>query len=273
MSGKSARKANGGAGPRTLAIDIGGTGLKASVLDENGNMIAEEVRIDTPYPCPPKVMLKSLEKLVEPLPAYDRISVGFPGVVGKGNVITAPHFGNRVWRDFPLAEELSERLGKPVRLLNDAEVQGFGVIVGRGLEVVLTLGTGAGTAVFREGELMPHLELAQHPIGRWGTYNDYVGDKALKKKGKRKWNRRVEKTMAILHSLLHFDVLYIGGGNARKIEIVPDNVIIVPNEAGITGGVKLWRAPRGLGAFAHEGPPRPDGYSVSPAKVSPTPVA
>jgi hypothetical protein len=54
---------------------------------------------------------------------------------------------------------------------------------------------------------------------------------------------------------------------------VPDNVIIVPNEAGITGGVKLWRAPRGLGAFAHEGPPRPDGYSVSPAKVSPTPVA
>jgi polyphosphate glucokinase len=252
MGGKSRSKANGGAGPRTLAIDIGGTGLKASVLDENGSMIAEEVRIDTPYPCPPKVMLKSLEKLVEPLPPYDRVSIGFPGVVGKGKVITAPHFGNRVWRDFPFAAELSERLGKPVRLLNDAEVQGFGVIVGRGLEVVLTLGTGAGTAVFRDGELMPHLELAQHPIGKWGTYNDYVGDKALKKKGKRKWNRRVEKTVTILYSLLHFDVLYIGGGNARKIEIVPDNVIIVPNEAGITGGVRLWRAPRGQGAFAHE---------------------
>lgn len=252
MGGKAKSKANGHAGPRTLAIDIGGTGLKASVLDENGNMIAEEVRIDTPYPCPPKVMLESLEKLVGPLPAYDRVSVGFPGVVGKGKVITAPHFGNRVWRDFPLAAELSERLGKPVRLLNDAEVQGFGVIVGRGLEVMLTLGTGAGTAVFREGELMPHLELAQHPIGKWGTYNDYVGDKALKKNGKRKWNRRVEKTVTILYSLLHFDVLYIGGGNARKIEIVPDNVIIVPNEAGITGGVKLWRAPRGQGAFAHE---------------------
>ncbi|MBN9078164.1 MAG: chromosome partitioning protein ParA [Rhizobiales bacterium 65-79] len=252
MGGKSTGKAKGDAGPHTLAIDIGGTGLKASVLDKNGNMIAEEVRIDTPYPCPPKVMLESLEKLVEPLPSYDRISVGFPGVVGKGKVITAPHFGNRVWCDFPLADELSKRLGRPVRLLNDAEVQGFGVIVGRGLEVVLTLGTGAGTAVFREGELMPHLELAQHPIGKWGTYNDYVGDKALKKKGKRKWNRRVEKTVAILYSLLHFDVLYIGGGNARKIEVVPDNVIIVPNEAGITGGVKLWRAPRGQGAFAHE---------------------
>jgi polyphosphate glucokinase len=251
MGGKSAGKVKG-AGPRTLAIDIGGTGLKASVLDPNGNMIADEVRIETPYPCPPDVMLGSLVKLVEPLPAYDRISVGFPGVVGKGNVITAPHFGNRVWRDFPLASELGDRLGKPVRLLNDAEVQGFGVVVGRGLEVVLTLGTGAGTAVFREGELMPHLELAQHPIGKWGTYNDYVGDKALKKKGKRKWNRRVEKTIKILHSLLHFDVLYIGGGNAKKIEIVPDNVIIVPNEAGITGGVKLWAAPRGQGAFAHE---------------------
>ena len=69
---------------RTLAIDIGGTGLRASVLDENGNMIGEEVRIDTPYPCPPKVMLESLEKLVGPLPAYDRVSVGFPGVVGNG---------------------------------------------------------------------------------------------------------------------------------------------------------------------------------------------
>jgi polyphosphate glucokinase len=252
MGGKSRSKVNGGAGPRTLAIDIGGTGLKASVLDENGNMTAEEVRIDTPYPCPPKVMLKSLEKLVEPLPDYDRVSVGFPGVVGKGKVITAPHFGNRVWRDFPLAARLSERLGKPVRLLNDAEVQGFGVIVGRGLEVVLTLGTGAGTAVFRDGELMPHLELAQHPIGKWGTYNDYIGDRALKKKGKRKWNRRVEKTIVILDSLLHFDVLYIGGGNGKRVEIVPDNVIIVPNEAGITGGVKLWRAPRGQGAFAHE---------------------
>ena len=257
MGGKPKSKANGRAGPRTLAIDIGGTGLKASVLDENGNMVAEEVRIDTPYPCPPKVMLKSLEKLVEKLPAYDRVSVGFPGVVGKGTVITAPHFGNRIWRDFSLANELSERLGKPVRLLNDAEVQGFGVIVGRGLEVVLTLGTGAGTAIFREGELMPHLELAQHPIGKWGTYNDYVGDKALKKKGKRKWNRRVEKTVTILYSLLHFDVLYIGGGNARKIEIVPDNVIIVPNEAGITGGVRLWRAPRGQGAFAHETEDKP----------------
>jgi polyphosphate glucokinase len=257
MGGHSGRKGNGSAGPRTLAIDIGGTGLKASVLDEQGGMVAEEVRVETPYPCPPKVMLASLEKLVEPLPGYARVSVGFPGVVGRGNVVTAPHFGNRIWRDFPLADELAKRLGKPVRLLNDAEVQGFGVIVGRGLEVVLTLGTGAGTAVFREGELMPHLELAQHPIGKWGTYNDYVGDRALKKKGRRKWNRRVEKTIAILHSLLHFDVLYIGGGNARKIEIVPDNVIIVPNEAGITGGVKLWSAAPGSGAFAHE--PATDG--------------
>lgn len=268
MGGKSAGKRNGGGGPRTLAIDIGGTGLKASVLDEHGGMLADEVRIDTPYPCPPKVMLKSLEKLVEPLPEFDRVSVGFPGVVGKGKIITAPHFGNRVWRAFPLARKLGERLGKPVRLLNDAEVQGFGVIVGRGLEVVLTLGTGAGTAVFRDGELMPHLELAQHPIGKWGTYNDYVGKDALDRKGKRKWNRRVRKTIKILHSLLHFDVLYIGGGNAKKIDIVPDNVIIVPNEAGITGGVKLWAAPRGLGAFAHEGPPNDGAASKLPIEIT-----
>ncbi len=270
MGGKKAGKGNGASGPRTLAIDIGGTGLKASVLDEHGVMLAEEVRIETPYPCPPRVMLKSLEKLVEPLPECDRISVGFPGVVDKGNVITAPHFGNRVWRAFPLAEKLSERLGKPVRLLNDAEVQGFGVIVGRGLELVLTLGTGAGTALFRDGELMPHMELAQHPIGKWGTYNDYVGDHAMHKKGKRKWNRRVRRTIKILHSLLHFDVLYIGGGNAKKIKIVPDNVIIVPNEAGITGGVRLWGAPQGAGAFAHEGSPSAGAASNMLTELSPT---
>lgn len=169
---------------RTLAIDIGGTHLKASVLDGAGKMLVDEVKVKTPYPCPPKVMLKALLRMLGPVKEYDRISVGFPGVVAKGNVVTAPHFGNRVWRNYPLADTLADHLGKPVRLLNDAEVQGYGVVVGRGLELVLTLGTGAGTALFRDGELMPHMELAQHPIRGKKTYNDYVGDKALEKKGK-----------------------------------------------------------------------------------------
>ncbi len=227
-------------GPRTLAIDVGGTGLKASVLDQAGKMLTDRIRVDTPYPCPPEVLIQTLVALVAPLPAFDRISVGFPGVVRDGRTLTAPHFGDRLWRDFPLAAVLGERLGKPARVLNDAEVQGFGIVTGRGLEVVLTLGTGAGTAVFRDGALTPHLELAQHPIHDNKTYNDYIGSKALRRKGAKKWSRRVRKTIRILNSLLHYDILYLGGGNGDKVINPPRDVRIESNQAGITGGIRLW---------------------------------
>lgn len=225
---------------RTLAIDIGGTGLKASVLDSSGKMLVDYVRMTTPYPCSPNVLLQALQDLIKPLPAFDRVSAGFPGVIRRGVVITAPHFGKHRWPGFHLAEALAKRLKKPTRLLNDAEVQGFGLIIGSGLEVVLTLGTGAGTAVFCDGELMPHLELAQHPIHNNKTYNDYIGDKALRRKGIKKWNRRVRKTIAILHTLLNYDLLHLGGGNAVKIIDPPCGVRIGSNLAGITGGVRLW---------------------------------
>ncbi len=224
----------------TLTIDIGGTGLKASVLDRVGKMLVDRVRVATPYPCSPTILLKALADLVAPLPAFDRISVGFPGVIRDGRTLTAPHFAARPWRDFPLAAALSKRFGKPVRLLNDAEVQGFGIVKGRGLEVVLTLGTGAGTAVFRDGALMPHLELAQHPIHHNQTYNDYVGSEALRREGAKKWSHHVRETIKILGSLLHYDVLYLGGGNGDKVIGLSGNVKIASNQAGITGGIRLW---------------------------------
>jgi polyphosphate glucokinase len=225
---------------RTLVLDIGGTGLKASVLNRAGRMLVKRVRVATPYPCPPDVLLKTLASLAAKLPAFDRVSVGFPGVVRDGRILTAPHFGERPWRDYPLAAALAKRFGKPVRLLNDAEVQGFGVVKGRGLEVVLTLGTGAGTAVFRDGALMPHLELAQHPIHDNETYNDYIGDRVLRHAGLRKWNRHVHKAIEILYALLHYDTLYLGGGNGDKVVNPPRGVRIVSNGAGITGGIRLW---------------------------------
>ena len=225
---------------KTLAIDIGGTGLKASVLDHTGRMMVDRVRVATPYPCPPDVMIKTLVELVAPLPAYDQVSVGFPGVVQHGRTVTAPHFDDPAWPDFPLAAALAKELGAPVRMLNDAEVQGFGIVKGWGLELVLTLGTGAGTALFRDGVLMPHLELAQHPLHGKKTYNGYIGNAVRKKIGKKKWSRRVHKTIAVLHSLLHYDVLYLGGGNAGKVIDPPEHVVIESNDAGITGGVRLW---------------------------------
>lgn len=228
--------------PKTLAIDIGGTGLKGSVLDASGHMLHEKAWRKTPDEMTPAVLLDEVEALVKDLPAFDRASVGFPGAVRRGRILTAPHFPDAAWRDYPLADAVADRLGKPARLGNDADVQGLGVIAGKGIEFVLTLGTGAGTSLFEDGVMAPHMEFAHHPIRRNKTYNDYIGRDALAEVGHKRWNKRVHKVIAILDSLVHYDTLYIGGGNGRKVEGELDpRVKIVPNEAGITGGIALWR--------------------------------
>ena len=230
---------------RTLAIDVGGTSLKASVLNARGVMVADRVSIATPYPCPPRVLVNALVKLVQPLPAYDRISVGFPGYVRGDKVITAPHYGDRLWRGFDLADALKAKLGRPVRLLNDADMQGLAAIKGRGLELVVTLGTGVGTALFRDGELMPHLELAHHPVHKKKDYNGYLGKKALKKARKKKWNRRLQRVIKILHALFQFDTLYLGGGNSRKVTFkLGAHTRLISNRDGILGGFMLWAPPQ-----------------------------
>ena len=132
-------------------------------------------------------------------------------------MLTAPHWGTKEWANFELATKLSRRMGGAAsRLINDAEMQGLAVIKGKGLELVVTLGTGAGTALFRDGEMMPHLELAHHPIYKKKTYNDYIGDRALKKAGKKHWNKRIACMIGILYRLLHFDRLFSAAGTPRK---------------------------------------------------------
>jgi len=225
----------------TLALDIGGTGLKASVLDISGNMVADRVRIPTPHPCPPETLVAALKELVKPLPSYDRISVGFPGVIRDGTIITAPNLDTALWHGFPLQNQIAKALGKPARLLNDAEVQGLGLITGHQLEVVITLGTGVGSAIFANGRLTPHLELAHHPIKGDMTYDEYLGEAARKKVGKKKWNKRVLRMIEILSVLTNFDTLHLGGGNAGHVTgPLPKNVRIESNDAGITGGIRLW---------------------------------
>lgn len=228
---------------RILAFDIGGSYLKAAVIDAKGRMLTERLKVATPGGCTPKQMVDSLVDLAKPLPSHDHIAIGFPGVVRDGRVVTAPHWGTKKWAGFELASALSRRLGNaPARLINDAEMQGLAVIKRKGLELVLTLGTGAGTGLFRDGHLMPHMELAHHPIHCDMTYNDYIGNAALKKSGKKHWNRRVLRTIDILFSLLHYDRLYIGGGNASRISArLPPDVKLVSNDAGLEGGAMLWR--------------------------------
>ena len=228
-------------GPVTLAIDIGGTRLKAGLIDAAGGMVGERVRCSTPQPAPPGAVLDALATLATQLGRFDRISVGFPGVVRAGKVLTAPNLGNKAWHGFELASALTARFNRPVRLLNDASVQGLGVITGHGLECVITLGTGFGFALYQDGRLAPHLEVGQHPAHKDKTYDGYVGLAALKDVGPKRWNRRVRRAIAQLETLVNYDTLFIGGGNAKLIDFdLPPHVQVVSNDAGITGGVRLW---------------------------------
>ncbi len=227
--------------PRTLAVDIGGTGLKTIVLDASGKPLTERLRIDTPRPATPKAVLAAIVGLARQQGAFDRVSVGFPGVVRRGVTETAWNLDPR-WVGTDLRSALEKALRKPVRSANDADVQGLGVIRGRGVELVITLGTGFGSALFVDGRLVPNVQLAHHAA--WGkkTYEEELGAKALEKAGKKKWNRRLGKAIASLDALFNYDRLYIGGGNAKKVERdLPPSVRLVSNLAGLTGGMGLWK--------------------------------
>ena len=258
--------------PRTLAIDIGGSGIKAALLDNDGSMIGKRQRVPTPSkPVAPEALVGAIDKAASPLGDFERVSVGFPGYVRDGRVLTAPNLGSEVLAGFDLQSALARHWGKPVRVLNDADVQGFGAIKGHGVEMVLTLGTGAGTSIFRDGEIIPHLELAHHPVSGDKTYDEYIGNAARQKKGNKAWSKRVAKVIEILRVVVRFDHLYLGGGNAKKLDSpLPPDVTIVPNTDGLTGGIRLWRkdptayaaadAPDGEGAAAEPGsepPPNP----------------
>jgi polyphosphate glucokinase len=226
---------------RTLAIDIGGTGLKALILDDAGEATCERVRVATPRPAVPDAVLRALGDLVGPLGEFDRTSVGFPGVVMDGVIKTAPNLDDG-WADFPLADALTARLERPVRVLNDAGVQGYGVIAGKGLEMVLTLGTGLGCAVYIDGRYVPNLELAHHPFRKGKTYEEYVGAKALDRVGKKRWNKRVARVVDQVLPIWNPHKLYLGGGNAKHLKVeLPSGVEITSNMAGLLGGIALWR--------------------------------
>src|SRR5947208_1215493 len=231
------------ASPRTLAVDIGGTGVKLALLDDKGRIIGKSLRVPTPMPpVAPEALAATIDAAAAPLGQFDRASVGFPGMVRNGRVLTAPHLGTEVWAGFDLQQALAERWKKPVRVMNDADVQGFGAIKGKGVEFVLTLGTGAGTSLFYTGKILPHLELTHHPIKGDMTYDEYVGRAALEKIGKKKWNKRVERIIGILRTVVNFDHLYIGGGNSKAVKFeLPADVSLVSNMDGLLGGIALWR--------------------------------
>ncbi|MBP0015785.1 MAG: ROK family protein [Roseofilum sp. SBFL] len=225
---------------RTLAIDIGGSGIKAMVLDRKGRPLGDRVRVQTPQPATPEAVLRAIADLAKQAGACDRVSVGFPGVVRHGIVYTAVNLHPN-WVEFDLASPLSESLGKPVRVANDADIQGFGAISGQGVELAIALGTGLGTALFVDGKLVPNLECGHHPFRKKQTYEQQLGRAALEKVGTKKWNKRLKKAICKLQHLFNADRIYLGGGEAKKVDFeLPENVSIVPNINGLLGGIALW---------------------------------
>lgn len=227
---------------RTLSIDIGGTGLKMLVLDPSGTAVDERQRVLTPRPATPGAVIEALRGLIAKQPPFDRVSVGFPGVVHDGVIWTAPNL-HRSWRGVSLAKALREITGKPVRVANDADVQGYASVEGSGVEMVLTLGTGLGSALFVDGRLVPNLELGHHPLRKRMTYEDYVGKAALEAVGKKRWRKRVGKVIKQVEPIWNYRLLHIGGGNVKHLHAdeLPSNVRLHSNLGGVLGGIALWR--------------------------------
>ena len=227
--------------PRTLVIDIGGTGTKMLVVDADARPLSPRDREKTPRPATPSALLALLTTMTRRQPAFDRVSVGFPGVVRRGVVFSAPNLDDAAWRGTDLAGAIETLTERPTQAANDAELQGFGVIAGEGVELVLTLGTGMGAALYTDGRLVPNLELGHHPFEKGGTYEERLGEPALRRAGKAKWSRRVHRAIALLSRIFNYDRLYLGGGNTKKLRgELPVDVTRFTNEEGLSGGVRLW---------------------------------
>lgn len=239
---------------KTLSIDVGGSGVKATVLDARGEMVADRVRIPTPYPCPPEKLIEIVSELANQLPKADRASLGFPGLVRNGIVLHVPSLSRSIkdgpmdpvykslWYQFDLQTELAKQLAIPTKVANDADVQGSAVIKGEGLEFVMTLGTGVGSALFQDGVLIPHLELGHAPFRNNEEFEEQLNNAARERIGVERWTKRVKKAVKAYDQFLFFDHCYVGGGNSKHLKDLDlgPKVTKVSNKAGLLGGIRLW---------------------------------
>ena len=225
----------------TLAVDIGGSSIKILALNDQGAPVTETLSQPTPEPAAPEAVFALVRDMADTLPPHRRVSVGFPGVVKNGVAENAPNLGDELWRGVRLNERLTHLLQRPVRAVNDADLQGLGVVRGKGVELVVTLGTGMGAALFTDGVLVPNLELGHHPLRDGLTYEDLVRDSELKRIGPVEWTARVVHAVQQFEPLFNYDTLHLGGGNARHIQVeLPENVRFFALTEALRGALKLW---------------------------------
>jgi polyphosphate glucokinase len=222
---------------RTLAIDVGGSRVKCALLDARGRMATEKLREDTPERFTPTQLLALIERMAAQMPRYDRVAVGVPGIVHRDVVYSLPASGSRAFKRFELGARLADLLGTRVRVTNDAAMHGLAAIRGDGVEMVITLGTGLGTALFIDGVLSAHYQTLPEQDQPFSPY----GDDARRQMGRKRWEKRVRELFDQLRDITNYDRLYVGGGNAERLRgEMPSRVTRIESEAGLLGGYRLW---------------------------------
>jgi len=215
-----------------LAVDIGGTNVKILVSGEN-----EPRKFPSGPHLTPREMVSGVKKLAQGW-KYEVVSIGYPGMVIHNHPVADPRNLGRGWIGF----DYRAAFGKPVKIVNDAAMQALGSYKG-GKMLFLGLGTGLGSTVIADGIVEP-MELAHLPY-RKGTYEDYVGLRGLKKRGKKKWRQHVAKVVAQLTGALEPDDIVLGGGNVKKLKELPPGCRRGNNANAFIGGFRLWESKKG----------------------------
>ena len=214
-----------------LVIDVGGTHIKVSATGQK-----TPVKIPSGAEMTPSKMVKAVRHATAGW-NYSAVSIGYPGPVVHGHPVSEPHNLGGGWVGF----DFEKAFQRPVKIVNDAAMQALGIYKG-GRMLFLGLGTGLGSAMIADGLLEP-MELAHLPYRKGRTYEDYVGERGLKRLGKKKWRRRVADIVARLKAALEADDVVLGGGNAKILKKLPPGARLGDNSTAFLGGYRLWDEP------------------------------
>jgi polyphosphate glucokinase len=210
-----------------LVIDVGGNHVKILATGQD-----EPRRFPSGPTLTPKRMVAGVKKLAGDW-KYDVVSIGYPGMVVRNRPLAEPHNLGAGWMEFDFEAAFKRR----VKVVNDAAMQALGSYK-RGKMLFLGLGTGFGSTMIVDGIIEP-MELAHLPYKK-GTYEDYVGERSLEKRGKKKWRRNVADVVARLVAALEPDDVVIGGGNVKKLKELPKGCRVGDNANAFLGGFRLW---------------------------------
>ncbi len=211
-----------------MVLDIGGSHVKVAFSDA-----PHEVKIPSGVALTPAKMLRKLDRILR-RERFDRVAIGYPGVIVRNRIVKDPPNLGTGWVGF----DFERALGRPVRIVNDAAMQALGSYHG-GRMLFLGLGTGLGTAMVLDGTLAP-MELAHLPFKKGRTYEAFVGEAALARLGRKKWEREVLTVAKLLSDALEPEYIVLGGGNVRRLRAFPPNAVRGNNQNAVTGGLRLW---------------------------------